>query len=44
LRGLSTQTADQPPSATVASIERAVLDATSGRIGDDATQLLLVVD
>ena len=44
LQALLTETADQPPSASVATIEREVLDATSGRVGDDATQLLLVVD
>jgi Stage II sporulation protein E (SpoIIE) len=44
LQALLTETADQSPSATVASIEREVLDAISGRVGDDATQLLLVVD
>jgi serine phosphatase RsbU (regulator of sigma subunit) len=44
LRELLLQTAGHTPSAAVAAIERAVLDATGGEIADDATQVLLDVD
>ncbi|WP_156028259.1 PP2C family protein-serine/threonine phosphatase [Candidatus Solirubrobacter pratensis] len=44
LQRLLLQTAGLPASATVAAIERAVLDATDGEVADDATQVLLDVD
>jgi hypothetical protein len=44
LERLLLESADRPPSAAVAAIERAILDTTSGQIGDDATQLLLAID
>jgi serine phosphatase RsbU (regulator of sigma subunit) len=44
LEQLLLESTGQPPSAAVAGIERAILDTTSGQIGDDATQLLLAID
>ena len=44
LERLLVASADRPPSVAVAAVERAVLDATAGEIGDDATQLLLAID
>ena len=44
LERLLSESASRPPSVAVAAIERAVLDATSGEIRDDATQLLLAID
>ena len=44
LERLLLESVGRPPSVAVAAIERAVLDATSGEIRDDATQLLLALD
>jgi hypothetical protein len=44
LERLLLESGGRPPSVAVAAIERAVLDATSAEIRDDATQLLLAVD
>ena len=44
LEQLLVASAHRPPSVAVAAVERAVLDATAGQIGDDATQLLLAID
>ena len=44
LERLLLKSVGRPPSVAVAAIERAVLDATSGEIRDDATQLLLALD
>jgi serine phosphatase RsbU (regulator of sigma subunit) len=44
LEALLLESSGLPPATAVKAIERAVIDATGGRIGDDATQLLLAVD
>jgi hypothetical protein len=44
LEQLLLESTDRPPSIAVAAIERAVLETSSGQIGDDATQLLLALD
>jgi stage II sporulation SpoE-like protein len=44
LQTLLLDTAAQAPTVTVKAIERAVLDATSDAVGDDATQILLAID
>jgi hypothetical protein len=44
LEALLVETASAAPTVAVKAIERAVLDATSGAVGDDATQILLAID